>query len=1237
MAAAGADSRPEGEGTYDMTLLKDLITIPEAVQKGDFVMSLATGVENSEQTLGSYVITPQLADAYMDALRFIASAISDDKSKAAYLDGSFGSGKSHFMAVLHLILQRDPAARALPELGEAIAASEPVLAGCSFELVPFHMIGAESMEQAVFGGYVKHIRDVDPDAVLPGVYADEPLFEQADLTRAQLGDDAFFATLNDGEPSGGGGWGALEAAWDAASFEKARTAAVGDPERGRLGSTIVARLLPGYAKAMSGNATGYVDFDTGLAELSRHAHARGNQGLILFLDELILWLGSRIRDTAFVEREGQKLIKLIEYTHHRPIPIVSFVARQRDLREFVGDQLPGADKLSFADALKHWNDRFHRISLADRNLPKIAERRLLRPRGEAERLQIDAAFAQTEKSNPQVLDVLMTDEGDRDQFRATYPFSPAFMATLVAASSALQRERTALRVMLQLLVDRRDELTIGDLVSVGDLFDVLASGDEPFSDDLKRHFEHAREVYRDQFRPMLLDSHGVSEDEATRLPPTHPLRADDRLVKTLLLAALVPAAGPLKNLDIARLTALNHGSIASPIPGGEKGIVLGKLRTWSARVGALKVGDDPQNPSVALRLTGVDVDSVVSRAEHVDNVGERRRLIKGLVLAELGVETDQRLFSEHPVMWRGTQRTVDVVFGNVRDTSDLPDDAIRASSGRWKVVVDYPFDQGHTPLEDLDRLEKWRSDHGQTNTICWIPAFFSSGLQRDLAKLVVITHILSGDRLDQFADHLSPADRVQARGLLSDQRSSLEQRVRTAIRQAYGVERTAPETIDTSHGIEERIQSLRPGFTAQVPIGATLKDAFAGLLGQLFDHEFPRHPRIEMAYKAANLRAVLEEVQRAAGTDDGRIIVPSDRRKVMRAIAAPLQLGQQFEEPFLLGTTWKDHFDKCIAAAAQAGHGAVTVADLRGWIDEPEQLGIPRDLQNLVILAYAAQSARVFRLNNGPAPDVAIDKLGDELELVSPDLPGEDDWARARARASSVFGMADVNPARSSFESLVAALRARGQVALPTLDALVPVLEQRARQLGADPDECRRLRTARAAHELAQGLVLSEGPVKVIERFAGLELDSEQHVGTALATAEQARSALSDQRWELLGVAVTRATAGEAGFVQIVSALRDAVSADEFAVALERAIATAYKDAVALIGAAAPPAPGPAPTTPAPEPPTATSAPGVSVSRGSKAGLALDEARAELDKLAGEDGEVEVSIAWTVTTRTTDD
>src|SRR3954447_21834398 len=143
MASTRTDSRPQGQGGFPMTLLKDVITIPEAVHKGDFVMSLASGVTDSKSTLDTYVVTPQLADAYKNALTFIASAISENKSKAAYLDGSFGSGKSHFMAVLHLLLQRDPLARAVPELAESIAASDAVLSQKTFELVPFHMVGAE--------------------------------------------------------------------------------------------------------------------------------------------------------------------------------------------------------------------------------------------------------------------------------------------------------------------------------------------------------------------------------------------------------------------------------------------------------------------------------------------------------------------------------------------------------------------------------------------------------------------------------------------------------------------------------------------------------------------------------------------------------------------------------------------------------------------------------------------------------------------------------------------------------------------------------------------------------------------------------------------------------------------------------------------------------------------------------------------------------------------------------------
>ena len=103
-----------------MTLLRDLITIPERVHQGDFVLQLSKGVTEPEQTLRDYVVTPQLVDAFANALGFIQQAVQTGGSKAAYLHGSFGSGKSHFMAVLNLLLAGNTQARATPELAEML-------------------------------------------------------------------------------------------------------------------------------------------------------------------------------------------------------------------------------------------------------------------------------------------------------------------------------------------------------------------------------------------------------------------------------------------------------------------------------------------------------------------------------------------------------------------------------------------------------------------------------------------------------------------------------------------------------------------------------------------------------------------------------------------------------------------------------------------------------------------------------------------------------------------------------------------------------------------------------------------------------------------------------------------------------------------------------------------------------------------------------------------------------------
>ena len=185
-----------------MTLIKDLIDIPDRVQKGDFVLRLSEDIEYPERVLDNYVVTPELAKNFDAALTFIRSAVQGRTSKATYLHGSFGSGKSHFMAVLHLILQGHPAARAIPELAWVIQKHNDWLAGKRFLLVPYHMINAHDMESGILGGYVDFIRRKHPDKPIPPVYMSAAIINQAEAERANYGDEAFFKRLNAGQGGG---------------------------------------------------------------------------------------------------------------------------------------------------------------------------------------------------------------------------------------------------------------------------------------------------------------------------------------------------------------------------------------------------------------------------------------------------------------------------------------------------------------------------------------------------------------------------------------------------------------------------------------------------------------------------------------------------------------------------------------------------------------------------------------------------------------------------------------------------------------------------------------------------------------------------------------------------------------------------------------------------------------------------------------------------------------------------
>jgi hypothetical protein len=64
-------------------LIKELIHTPEKVQRGDFVLNLASGLapEAIEQTLAEYVVTPQLARCFEDTLSFVKSGVTSAQNR----------------------------------------------------------------------------------------------------------------------------------------------------------------------------------------------------------------------------------------------------------------------------------------------------------------------------------------------------------------------------------------------------------------------------------------------------------------------------------------------------------------------------------------------------------------------------------------------------------------------------------------------------------------------------------------------------------------------------------------------------------------------------------------------------------------------------------------------------------------------------------------------------------------------------------------------------------------------------------------------------------------------------------------------------------------------------------------------------------------------------------------------------------------------------------------------------
>ncbi|MBN8417202.1 hypothetical protein JF550_13935 [Microbacterium esteraromaticum] len=1130
--------------------LRDLIDLPRRVEAADFVIKLDEGVARHEQTVRDYVVTDAIAEALGEGLDLVAGSLNRQSSRGAFLDGSFGSGKSHYMAVLHLLLSGDLNVRQIPGL-EAVVADRQDLLERKLLVLDYNLLGAKSFEDALFGGYLSTVAARHPDAAPPVLHVSDGLLADASALRDRMGDEAFFDGLGGGDSA----WGDLGSAWDAQSFEAAASAGPADADRVRL----IGDLVNAYFSA-SVRSGEWLPMADGLRAITAHAKSLGYQGLVFLIDEIVLWLGQHLADQAWVQNEIEKVVQLAENAAaNLPIPITSFLARQRDLRDFLGSHVAGAERTAQGQLFAYWEDRFDKIRLQAADLPKIVKQRLLQPVDSAAAYTLSTAVTEV-KQDHAAWGYLLSDDANSDEkaFADVYPFSPALVDTMVALSSLMQRERTALKLMAELLSDGRDTLRVRDVIPVGDLYaPIVLGGSQPLTEEMKKHFAISAQFYRNKMRPYLLRKHGVTDSQAEGLERSHPFVTEDRLAKTVLIAALAPEARSLSNLTAAKLAALNWGTISAFIAGNEAVQVLGIVREWASEFGEISIGDG-HDPIVTATLSGVDYDSILERISTEDNAQTRRELVRRLIAEELGLAAASVSLIGLPLthVWRGNKRTVTVKFGNVRDDSEVLDSDLFHSDDQWRVIIDFPYDSASfSPADDTVRMQKLRDQGRSANTIAWIPNFLSDARQEDLGKLVLLEYLLTGSRFDANADHLPVADRGPAKQTLESRRRTLREVTTSALRQAYGVNAPDDSNVGTDLDGNQIFAPLTDGLTIAPPPTGTLRTGLFHALDAAWAHEFPNHP--DLGAEEVTARRLGEALDLVTGVIEAggrRQGLSRVEQRLAHDVVMPLRLGVLNENVLVVDAAhfgWNSEFARWTGELA----GDLTVGalrtKLRGW-------GMTAAMENTVLLTWAALGNWEFIGIDNPSAQT----LPDGAAVRRANLPDDADFTLAQVRAAGIFGVQGESHLTPRAVARFATAT-REAVRISAIADLVQQLEKHATVLGLEDDAVGRLATARRVNDLVAKTGSARTEKDLVEVLATFDLPDElTALGRTFATAERLAGELQGLDWGIITAAQARR---DASFESSLAELRTTAALNESVAPLEPRLKDLAARARALI------------------------------------------------------------------------
>jgi len=966
---------------------------------------LTPGSAEMKKLVDDYVVTPAVAADLPVVFDKMKQVFDRGEEYGRFIHGSFGSGKSHFMTILSLLLEDGTEAwqKEHPSFATLRTKHHGWVEDAHFLVVRIHMLSVKGkgtgLDRAIYDGFNEALRRRGK-APFEFLHVDGVLDEAR--REAQQYGDVF--------------WKNLANAGVVASKDDFEAMAGSKSVKQRES---LARAYLGYKGRDAASAGIDPKWSEGLRRMGEHAKAQGFGGVVLMIDEFLLWLGEK-NGQEFKEAINDLNVIVDHSTGQRAVPMFVFVARQKDIREFFPDLV---DESEIHDTLDHHSQRFEKTMLQDIELRHIVKERVLKPKATAE---IAAATARLAQDHEKILPALLSNV-DLAYLKDVYPFHPALIETLIDITALMQRERSALRLLYELLVIHNPTLPLGEFLPVGSAFDAIFPRGGVEASKKVDVLQDIHRQYYDRLAPAMnqMLAAGVLDDKRHR--------ALDQIVKTVLLAEVSPRLKG-KGLTIERLVQLNSVDVEGETYRGRLKLAANDLVELSNIVNDLSITSTDKTATVRYVLGGVSLGEVLGRARsRVDNEQRRFEVFYPALKAALGV-ADKRGFGEgetegdYAITWRGTERKGTLRIANIRE---LAYGDFEPPDGAFRLLVDYPWDEPGQSVEgDRQKAIQVRSNRGNKHTVCWLPRHLTPSEKSIVTDLAAARFLQSSIGQSELLDTLSAADRGRIVDQAQGREKLLAEQLRDLLKKVY-----------IEHG---EFFPLTSDIDTKRPYPDDLEANLKHIAGLLMDRRYPHHPVFGKDWKKADLQRLLDWMV-AAGDGVTSVTFDDDTERALRKLGEPLELVRmgQTKASFRLDTTYiKDVLQR---ADKDAVNWSEVSDELR------EKYGFQPLILDLFLCFLCQRDHRALKISGDPI-EVSIGmSASSAVRLERGKLVGSAEWSRLRELAEHVLGLAKPPSQRSlqQQDKLAAALREKGVERKQALDGALQRLSHLVIETGA--------------------------------------------------------------------------------------------------------------------------------------------------------------------------------------------